>query len=980
MYRISLLIIFLLAVTRVWAIDYATESARSLPVAADVDVVVVGGSTGAVAAAVAAARAGASVFLVAPRPYLGEDMAGTLRLWLEPGEVPTSEMGMAIFPDGSLTTPMTVKKALDDALITAGVEYRFNCTAVDILRDVDGAPAGIIMTNRNGRQAVRAKAIIDATDYAWVARQAGLKFSDIHYPSLQTFTRVVVGGEIKISKEFSARILPQQIVEGDKKFPLIEYTLKLPLTDNSYLALNNAEHRARDLTYAPEQARAADSLFAVPLDNFVNSVAPKNLPVTWPGVAGIPLTASAETPYLYIVGGCVEIPRDWAAKLLRPLNLLDYGTRIGTAAATAAKIRPALQQVSLSADMRTASVKGDLKEPQGYRTTVAKLPALDVQARTVPVLAEYDVVVIGGGVSGCPAGIAAARQGVRTLVVEALYGLGGVGTQGGIPSYYYGNPTGFTAEVPPPGRFWDIAHKMEWWRTTLRQSGADVWYGTQGCGALVEDGRVTGVIVATAQGRTVVRAKVVVDASGSADIAVASGAASVYIDGTDIAVQGAGLPAFGVHPVEMNTDFTLADETDTLDTWQLLVTAKKNHPQSYDIGQLLDTRERRRIVGDFTVTVLDQVNGRRYPDTIAQANAPFDTHGYTVDPYFILDKPEGYTKILHSYIPYRCLLPRGLEGILVTGLGISVHRDAVPVMRMQPDIQNQGYAAGAAAAFSVQLGYPPRKLDVRLLQRHLVAVGCLPAGVLRWEDTFPLSNEKMATAVQEVLAENANVAILLTDTTRSIPLLRSSYANAKTEKEKLAYAKILAVLGDTTGIDTIISALEKTPWDQGWNYTAMGQFGSSISEVDSLVQALGRTKDVRALPVIFTKAKALGAGDAFSHFRAVALALESIGDKSAARPLVNLLAQPGLTGYSIKDIGAAWQREFRNDSDNLPRARALRELMLARALYRCGDYNNMGREVLENYSNDLRSHFSRHARAVLGRIVEEKTVVGEAAK
>jgi len=196
--------------------------------------------------------------------------------------------------------------------------------------------------------------------------------------------------------------------------------------------------------------------------------------------------------------------------------------------------------------------------------------------------------------------------------------------------------------------------------------------------------------------------------------------------------------------------------------------------------------------------------------------------------------------------------------------------------------------------------------------------------------------------------------------------LRNSYTDAKTAKEKLNYAKILAVMGDATGIDTIISALEKTHWDKGWNYTAMGQFGTSISEVDSLVQALGRTKDPRALPAIYTKMKQLGADDAFSHFRAVALALESIGDKSAAKPLVNLLAQPGVTGHSIKDIGAAWQREFSNDSDNLPRARALRELMLARALYRCGDYNNMGREVLENYSNDLRSHFSRHARAVLG--------------
>ena len=71
-----------------WAADVpqVAESARQIPVAYDVDVVVVGGGTGAVSAAVAAAEAGAKVFLAAPHPYLGDDMTATLRLWLEPGE------------------------------------------------------------------------------------------------------------------------------------------------------------------------------------------------------------------------------------------------------------------------------------------------------------------------------------------------------------------------------------------------------------------------------------------------------------------------------------------------------------------------------------------------------------------------------------------------------------------------------------------------------------------------------------------------------------------------------------------------------------------------------------------------------------------------------------------------------------------------------------------------------------------------------
>ena len=58
------------------------EGEKSLPLVQDVDVVVIGGSSGAVAAALKAAEAGAKVFVAAPRPYLGEDMAGKLRLRL----------------------------------------------------------------------------------------------------------------------------------------------------------------------------------------------------------------------------------------------------------------------------------------------------------------------------------------------------------------------------------------------------------------------------------------------------------------------------------------------------------------------------------------------------------------------------------------------------------------------------------------------------------------------------------------------------------------------------------------------------------------------------------------------------------------------------------------------------------------------------------------------------------------------------------
>jgi hypothetical protein len=43
----------------------------------------------------------------------------------------------------------------------------------------------------------------------------------------------------------------------------------------------------------------------------------------------------------------------------------------------------------------------------------------------------------------------------------------------------------------------------------------------------------------------------------------------------------------------------------------------------------------------------------------------------------------------------------------------------------------------------------------------------------------------------------------------------------------------------------------------------------------------------------------------------------------------------------------------------------LKELFLGRALFKCGDYNGLGKQILQNYSNDLRGHYARHASGVL---------------
>ena len=1152
------------------------ESARAIPVAYDVDVVVVGGSTGAVAAAEAAAKAGARVFLAAPRPYLGEDVCATMRLWLEEGEVPASPLARAIFsaagefvatadaalppapdaatllpfkyeaslpsaerhsdtkppsrlhdgrwaktetdsvqydgdvtitcdlgspqevksaevlvgcrlgdfvadtvtfstspdekawknvatvkcdkpvapitsivaaigqkvryirfdikktddskrllvteirivrPDGAampapkpepaatpatadkpaspLPRPLYVKKTLDDTLLAAKVDYLFGSYATDVLRDADGRPCGIVMANRSGRQAVLAKVIIDATPRAAVARMAGAEFAS--YPAgPREFHFVVVAQGEKKAEGLTAR-KRGTFVKGEGTSPdLVEYTMKVPMADGSFASFARAEQSIRDLlTGQPVQAET-DEPFQLPPDPMKSRAAATSLPATalaapgaWAGTEKLPLDAfrPASVDRVYVLGGCAEIPRDQAEKLLRPLALIDMGARVGAAAAQEAKSLPAVKGARIAGGPVTPAVAkamaGEVKEfLGGVRPTDKVAATVPSEARGLPVLARYDVVVVGGGTGGAPAGIGAGRGGAKTLLIEYLHELGGVGTAGLISTYYHGYRGGFTKEVPGASS-WSPIERAEWWRTTALKAGTDIWMGVLGCGALVENGLVKGVVVATPEGRGVILAKSIIDSTGNADIAAAAGAQTDYMGGDEVAVQGAGLPPRKLGAGYTNTDYMFADDTDTMDFWHLFVYAREKFKDAFDLGQLVDTRERRRIVGDVTITPMDIVLCRTWPDTVVMAKSNFDSHGFTVHPMFFNMPPDHAG--LTAYIPYRALLPRGLDGILVTGLAISAQRDAMPVLRMQPDVQNQGYACGRAAAMTKGTSATVRQIDVRELQKHLVETECLPASVLEDKDSMPMPKEKVAEAVaavtkpdpnlkpnpqdkiDSVVKNRAALAILFAQPKDSIPMLSQAYAAATDPDDKLAYASILAMMGNTTGTETLLEKVRSIKdLDKGWNYTGMGQFGRSVSEYDSYLIALGRTHDPRAVDVILEKLAMLDAKSEFSHHRACAVALEALADPKAAKPLADLLAKPDMTGYATTTLDEARQKAAVGSAiETKPRNYSLREIVLARALYRCGDFSGVGRKILETYAKDLRGQYARHAKAVL---------------
>ena len=110
---------------------------------------------------------------------------------------------------------------------------------------------------------------------------------------------------------------------------------------------------------------------------------------------------------------------------------------------------------------------------------------------------------------------------------------------------------------------------------------------------------------------------------------------------------------------------------------------------AWDVSQLVETRERQRIVGDVRVTPVDVLLSRTFPDTIVQGRSDFDSHGPSVDDVCYVSETVT-NKVFWANMPYRSLIPEKLDGVAVAGIGISVHRDALPLLRMQPEVRNLG--------------------------------------------------------------------------------------------------------------------------------------------------------------------------------------------------------------------------------------------------------------------------------------------------
>ncbi len=410
-------------------------------------------------------------------------------------------------------------------------------------------------------------------------------------------------------------------------------------------------------------------------------------------------------------------------------------------------------------------------------------------SREIPVIAEPEVVVVGGGPAGYVAAIAAARNGASTLLVERYGYLGGLAT--GCYVIYIDLMANKTQQVVfgIPQEVIDRAIMMggvTWRKNNLNPSidaevhkyvasemieevGAKILYHTWAVNTVVEETDVQGIIVESKAGRQAILAKVIIDATGDGDIAAAAGCAYTLgklpitimnrVGGVDIARArrfmaeqpeiyarllkqlynrkivippkvtqkwriGTGWRAtpqdqiiychwasfIGRGAINIE-DLTYCEIEGRKRIVQTLNFYRHNvpgfeHAFLLEICPQIGVRQSRLIRGEYMLTIDDINTQQTFPDNIA--TCPISIH--STDNY---------------QIPYRCLIPQGVENLLISGRCISTDPQAQVITREIGPCMAGGQAAGTAAALSIQKEITPSQFitECQVLQEKLIEQG-----------------------------------------------------------------------------------------------------------------------------------------------------------------------------------------------------------------------------------------------------------------
>lgn len=298
----------------------------------------------------------------------------------------------------------------------------------------------------------------------------------------------------------------------------------------------------------------------------------------------------------------------------------------------------------------------------------------------------------------------------------------------------------------------------------LEDAGARIILYTHAIAAIVEDNGIRVVIAQSGTSRFGILADIVIDSTGDGNIAASSGAPfevgssddpmivkppsliftignvslqeyRIVIDGDENVGRMLLLrrPTPGEYVVNASAPVGSFDPTSASSltrehlAMSRQVRSKLEYLRRYvpgcenvrltSIAPQIGVRDSRRILGDYVLNAEDVLADRKFLDGIAAGCHPLDLHvassklgGSTIVPRRCGD---------FYHIPYRCLLPRGLKNVLVSGRCISATFEAQGSIRLQATCMATGQAAGTAAALCVRNRVRPRDIPTELLRETL---------------------------------------------------------------------------------------------------------------------------------------------------------------------------------------------------------------------------------------------------------------------
>ena len=1029
-----------------------------VPVINKCDVVIVGGGFAGVSAALEFARAGKKVVLVERRIYLGREMTSTYRPWIKLDENTRAENlpeALRLCVDKEINQPFKdkilfrfdkIKLSLEDALLSEGVEIIYVSHPVGLIAEKNTVK-GLVIGNKSGRQGILAKMILDCTESASVVRLTDIGFKKARsemfsFGRTLEFTQIEplktehidVPESLKIKGN---RVLVQQGYIGNQHYYVdCPMEFRGPSFDTEETVKREVEAWERSIGVAkylyeqvPEFKNAFLTASSYQLTGFytgqMNELAggnPVNIPeaeisLTDSGTVGN-LSFATNYSNLWCLNEAARL-ETWAVEfLMSPQGACVIGTGcskwlIDEWDQLANKELPKTVKTAARADVASKLTVGEQESPQRGRV----YEQVKADRRPIPIIERADILVIGGGSSGATAAIAAAENGKKTIVVDMNPGFGGTGTFSGVQDYWgKGTYKGFVARhiknmdevhkyIPNYVKSyiswwdqyvtWNVQAKMYMLLREVKKAGAEIMWNCVAIGTIMAGKKVRGVVVATPQGVYGILSKVVIDATGDGDIAAFAGADFVYGSARDHVPMWYALCKLDIPGITITSFQSTVDITNIHDYTRSVMVGMRSGGKLHDHYSYLAPRETRHIYGNVVLTLTDHLKYRKWEDVINISCSNCDMKGYHASDWFRVGLIPPNVDI---EIPYRCIVPKEIENILVAGKAFSTNHESLAAVRMQHDLENLGGVAALAATQALDEGVLPRDINLKKLQKKLVKLELLPAEVLSREIKPREYSEKELedfveqfepekslrsysdTAMDKVLDQPIPfVEVCTSPPEKAIPVLEKAIKNSS-GKRALRIAQALAMFGSEIAAQTLFDEINRQLADDklpvldedirhaSGDRAPPGQGAMPLCA--NLVYSLGMTRSRLNIPVIEKVVKFFkpeGPKDFYSkdlglfyYVDAVCYGAELLGSKEAIPALKQLHACQYLKNQSLK---SGIEAEF------ILERRGLLELNIGRALARSGDTD--GLNILIEYLDDMRAVLAEFAHTTLIRITNQ---------